>query len=176
MQVRLSGFGCSSPQECRRTWATNSCVMAYERISALSQKVDFLLGELDDCMKNCFKSGELAEDRRLHSTWSSDAKWNVVWGDCRIDDGCLHSPNFPQDYEAWYSCGIVIEPNWTGFLDVSDFPDELASGLAWYVNIDDSYYMQTGSAIDGLVPKRLHLLGRFSLRKCQLDILPLQRK
>ena len=38
---------------------------AYERISALSQKVDFLLRELDDCMKNCFKSGKLAEDRRL---------------------------------------------------------------------------------------------------------------
>ena len=64
--------------------------------------------------------------------------WNVVWGDCSIDGDCLHSPNFPQDYDAWYSCGIAIEPSWTGFLDVLEFPDELAAELVWYVNIDDS--------------------------------------
>ena len=123
---------------------------AYEHISALYQEVVLLRGKLDDCMSTGAQLGELADDRRLDITSHFDPNWNVVLGDCKIEGDCLYSANFQNTDGTTHYCGVTIEPNWTGFLDVLDFNDGGTDEAYFYV--DELYDMSTAGEINGLVP------------------------
>ena len=66
-------------------------------IYALRQELAHLKDQLAHCaegLKAC--QGSIAEASR-RSEESGDIMWKVTSGDCTLNDGCLFSPNYPQD-------------------------------------------------------------------------------
>ena len=50
--------------------------------------------------------------------------WQVTSGECQLEDDCLTSPNYPEDYDVNQACEINITDEWVGYLDVQHFETE----------------------------------------------------
>ena len=62
---------------------------------------------------------------------SASGSFVVTNGNCFVDNDCVHSPNFPLDYENYVDC--TFNPTGEGWLDVTSFEVESSSysGYCW---------------------------------------------
>ena len=132
------------------TWGGGDCDGAQDVISSLSATVD-----------DQRRTISALEDRLSSLTTfpTKDPNWNVVAGACTVQDGCLHSPNWPAAYDPWDLCTIAIEENWTGYIDVVHYSvagyDSLIVNGWWYDGWDDPFETPAGSSmppLHGVVP------------------------
>ena len=119
-------------------------------IFALRQELAHLKDQLAQCaegLKAC--QGSIAEASR-RSEESGDIMWKVTSGDCMLHDGCLFSPNYPQDYPAFSRCEVAVTPQWSGFLHTDGYLDSDA-----YFDVDSARYgaAQFSDLFGVVVPK-----------------------
>ena len=77
--------------------------------------------------------------------------WNVTSGESQLEDGCLTSPNYPENYGVDQACEIEITDEWVGYLDVHHFATEANFD---FLSVSDVWYSGTVSSppFDGVIP------------------------
>ena len=80
---------------------------------------------------------------------NSSFAWKVLSGMCTVDaDGCIMSPNFPDDYDQ-HGCTISMDVNNSKYLSVSTFVTEVGYD---YLEINGRVYSGTYTSADLLDP------------------------
>ena len=77
--------------------------------------------------------------------------WQVTSGECQLEDDCLTSPNYPENYGEHQACEIHITDEWVGYLDVHHFATEHYFD---FLIVNDVEYSGAVSSppFDGVIP------------------------
>ena len=134
---------------------------AVEQITALRQLVTELQLSLHQCtlLTQRLRGASMSrdEERNLDEAKrvEGDANWHVDEGPCLLEDDCITSPNFPDNYNGGERCVITIDSNWTGVLDLRAFSVNLDQDFLTVngASYSDSYTI-THARMQGTVPTR----------------------
>ena len=133
---------------------------AVEEIAALRQLITELKSSLHECtvMTRGLRGVSVPSEEgcdldEVTSVVRGDSNWHVDDGACLLEDDCITSPSFPENYAAGQRCVITIGSNWTGVLDLREFSVTLHSDYLTVngASYSDSYTL-THSRMQGTVP------------------------
>ena len=127
---------------------------ARERIAALERDLAHAKKELQICREACAQTDVLGDGGNLEEAHGTERQlqesmWYVSSGDCVLQDRCLSSPNYPDEYSSGSTCHITVTPAWRGYLWVEYFKLR-SSTTCWHISSVARCYEYDALFIDGV--------------------------
>lgn len=98
----------------------------------------------------CPKGHESMTTTTTVTSSSADSMWKVKLGQCQVDvEGCVTSPNYPQNYGSRESCLIDVNADKATPIKVESF---LTESRFDQLKVNGQYYSGSGQGLSGVLP------------------------